>query len=312
MYERRRARTFFAVLTLASLLLITIDARGGGTGPLSRVRAGATAVFGPVQDGLAAAIEPVRGVGRSALELFRLRDENVRLRAELDRIIERRRSIEDLERQNRSLESLLDMREGLLARSDDYAFRAASVIGLAPSNFEWTITIDVGSRDGVERDMSVINGDGLVGRVVQVGPTASRVLLAVDRSFSAAVRMPRSGEHGFVEGGGTDPLRLTLIDPEADVRPDDEVVTASYRNATFPPGIPLGRIASVGELSGTLNRDIEVRPYVDYTTLQHVLVVLRTPPDVALPVASPAAADGREIPDSGPGSTPTPTPEPTG
>ncbi|MGH3442986.1 MAG: rod shape-determining protein MreC [Nitriliruptorales bacterium] len=311
MYERRRARVLLAVLTLVSLLLITVDARSGADGPLSRVRGAVVTAFGPVQEGIATVIEPVSGAVRNVVELFRLREENARLRADLERATQRRQSIEDLERERASLEGLLDMRDGLLGTSGDYDFRAASVIGLAPSNFVWTITIDVGARHGVEKDMAVIDGDGLVGRVIQVAPTASRILLATDRSFSAAVRIPRTGEHGFVEGGGADPLRLTLIDPEADVREDDEVVTASYSDATFPPGIPVGRISSVGELSGTLNRDISVRPYVDYTSLRHVLVVLRTPPDVDLPVPRPNQVTGREQPTAPASPTSEPTPEPS-
>ncbi len=283
MYERRRARILLAVLTLIALAFVTIDARAGEQNPIDRVRDGIHTVFGPLQDGLATTLRPVTAVVDGVNDLLRLRTDNERLRAELERERERRRSVADVERENEELRALLEMRENLTATSDEYETIGARVIALAPSNFEWTIVLDVGERDGVRVGMTVISGDGLVGRVVQVGDTASRVMLAIDRSFSAAVRIARSGEHGYLEGGGTDPFTLNLLDPEADVRVGDEVVTSTYEHATFPDGLPIGAVTSVDESGGVLSRRVQVGPYVDFTRLHHVLVILRAPPPEPLP-----------------------------
>jgi rod shape-determining protein MreC len=282
-YERRRARILLAVLTLAALAFVTIDARAGEDNPVDRVRDGAHTVFGPLQDGLATALRPVTAAVDGVNDLLRLRTDNERLRAELERERERRRTIGDVERENEELRALLEMREGLVATSDEYETIGARVIALAPSNFEWTIVLDVGERDGVRRGMTVVSGDGLVGRVVQTSETASRVMLAIDRSFSAAVRIARTGEHGYLEGGGTEPFTLNLLDPEADVHVGDEIVTSTYEYATFPDGLPVGVVTEAGEAGGMLSRRVEVAPFVDFTRLDHVLVILRAPPAAPLP-----------------------------
>ena len=283
MYERRRARILLAVLTLVALAFVTIDARAGEANPIDRVRDGVHTVFGPLQDGLATTLRPITAVVDGVNDLLRLRTENQRLRAELERERERRRSVVDVERENVELRALLEMREHLTATSDEYEAIGARVIALAPSNFEWTVVLDVGERDGVREGMTVISGDGVVGRVVQVGDTASRVMLAIDRSFSAAVRIARTGEHGYLEGGGTEPFTLNLLNPEADVRVGDEVVTSTYEHATFPDGLPVGAITEVGDAGGMLSRRVQVGPYVDFTRLDHVMVILRSPPPEPLP-----------------------------
>lgn len=302
MFERRRARIVLATLMLASLVLITIDERAGAEGTLGRVRDGVATVFEPVQDGLAIVLRPIGGFFTGVTDLFHLRGDNQRMKAELEQLRDRRRSLEDLARENESLRELLGMRDKLSASNEHYRFLSAQVIALAPSNFEWTITLDAGTNDGIQVGMPVINGDGLVGRVIQVGPTASRVLLAIDRNFSAAVRVSRTRQHAYAQGGGTEPMRLTLINPESDVREGDEVVTSTYSNALFPDGIPVGAVDSVGAPTNLLNRDVRVRPYVDFTRLDLVLIILQAPPPQPLLLPAP----GDTAPPGAPRATPTP------
>lgn len=317
MYERRRARILLAVLTLVSLALITFDARAGENGPLARVRDGVAAVFGPVQEGVATVLDPLGDAFSGIGELFRLRQENARLRAQLEDLRDRTQSFGDVLRENDELRDLLEMRDSLIARAPEFDFLTAQVTGFAPSNSEWTVTIDVGTRDGVAKDMTIINGDGLVGRVIQAGPTSSRVLLAVDHTFSAAARVARTGEIGYVRGNGKDPMQITLLNPEADVRPDDEVVTSSYQSALFPESIPIGATGEELAGDGDLTREVEVRPYVDFTSLDVVLVILRAPPPDVEPLPTPGA-DAPEVTPSpgglpaGPEGDATPGAEPAG
>lgn len=303
MFERRRARILLATLMLVSLVLLTIDERAGAEGPLGRVRTGVATVFEPVQDGVTTIVRPIGAVLDGVVDFFRLRAENARLKAELEQTRGRRQSLEDVTRENESLRALLGMREELSARSGEFRFLPAEVIALAPSNFEWTITLNVGESHGVREGMTAITGRGLVGRIIQVGPISSRVLLAIDRNFSVAVRVARNGEHGYLEGGGTHPMRLNLINPEADVNEEDEIVTSTYSNAMFPDGIPVGGVVSVGEKTGLLNREILVRPYVDFAKLDIVLVILRAPPPAPLPPVR-AAPDAVPMPGATPGGPP--------
>lgn len=272
MYNRRRARILLAVLVLLALVLITVDFRSDGSegeGPLGRLRGVASAVFGPVQDGLATIVRPVGDSLSGIGEVFDARSENAQLRAQLQRLEERRLSYDDVLRENEELRRLLEIQE-----RSELPTLAAQVIANGPSNFEWTITLDVGRAHGIARDMPVINGDGLVGRVIQTTSDTSRVLLAVDPSFQAAAAHAQTGEIGAVQGNGGEPMIYRPLDPEAHVEVGDEIVTALYSNGVFPAGIPIGTVDAADESAGLLSRSIQVRPWVDFTRLQTVLVVL--------------------------------------
>ncbi|MEX0953226.1 MAG: rod shape-determining protein MreC [Nitriliruptoraceae bacterium] len=286
MYQRRRSRIVLAALVLVALVLVTIDVRSGEGGLLNGARGLATQVFQPVQDGATMLLRPVGNAFTGAGDLFTLRSDNERLRDEVERLRERRRTLTDLERENDELRDLLAMRA-----QGSHETVPARVVSLSPSSFEWTVTIDVGRREGVARDMPVINGDGLVGRVVQVTNTSSRVLLAIDPSFFAAARSSRTGQIGTIEGRGSDPMVLRPLNPAADVAVGDEVVTSSYQGGVFPGGIPVGLVGDVGEPSARLVRELTVRPFVDFTRLHHVLVILSSPVQPVPPLEGTPGVD---------------------
>jgi rod shape-determining protein MreC len=267
--QQRRARTLFFVLLFIALVLITVDFRGGDDGPADRLRNGVTVIMRPIQDGVATLVSPFRDLGGGVRDVFATRTENQRLRDEVAELGARRSSSVDLERENRQLRELLDMRDRTALDTV-----AARTVALAPSSFEWTITIDVGSEDGIARDMPVVDGDGLVGRVIQVTPRASRVLLAIDPNFSAASRTARVGEIGSIDGRGGDPMVMRPLDPDADIEVGDELVTSSYEGGVFPAGIPIGTVSEVVETGSRLTREALVSPFVDFTRLDQVLVVL--------------------------------------
>lgn len=279
MFQRRQARILIGVLLAVSLVLITLDVRGGEGNLLERLRGTATTVFTPIQDGVSTLVRPLNDLTSNTRELFRIRSENAELRAQVEQLEERRRARSDLERENEELRDLLQIRDHA-----DLEVVTARAVSLAPSTFEWTITIDVGTNDGVERDMPVINGDGLVGRVIQVTPGAARVLLAIDPSFSASARIGHNGEIGTVSGRGGDPLQFEPLDPGADIEVGDELVTSSYAGGVFPGGLPMGVVADAGDAEARLTRSVEVLPYVDFTRLHHVHVVLNAPVDTVPPL----------------------------
>lgn len=280
MYNRRRARILLAVLVLLALLLVTVDFRSDGAqgeGPLGQLRGVASAVFGPVQSGLSTIVSPLGDSVSAVGGIFDARAENARLREQLEDLQERRLSYDDVLRENEELRRLLDIQE-----RSELETVAAQVIANGPSNFEWTITLDIGSDDGVSRDMPVINGDGLVGRVIQTTADTSRVLLAVDPSFQAAASHAETAEAGLLQGNGGEPMVYRPQNPEAEIAVGDEIVTSQYSNGVFPAGIPIGTVASADESAGLLDRSVRVRPWVEFTRLQTVLVVLYEP-DMTLP-----------------------------
>lgn len=291
MFQRRRAGILLAVIVFVSLVLITFDFRGDEEGPLERLRSGVGTVLQPFQDGVTTLVTPLGETSERIGELFRIRTENQQLRDRVAELEERTASRTDLRRENRELRELLE-----IADRTELDTVAARVVALAPSNFEWTVTIDVGTDDGVTRGMPVISGDGLVGRIIQSSPGASRVLLAIDPNFAAAARTARVGEVGTIAGRGSDPILLRLLDPEADVEPGDEIVTASYDHGVFPAGIPIGEVREVIDGQGRLYREAQVRPYVNFARLHHVMVV-RTDEITPLPPFDPGDDIDLQVPE---------------
>lgn len=271
-----------ALLLLTSFTLITVDFRGGPSSSLSPMRDGAGAVFGPVERAASAVVRPVSdfvdsvgSLGDNEARIAELQRENDELRGQL-RTSERARS------RAAELDSLLRV-----AGAGQYAVVPAQVVAIAPAQgFTATVTIDAGSRDGVRADMTVLNGEGLVGRVKHVSPTSATVLLLVDPISSVGVRMESTMEIGFAGGQGAGAaLTLDLLDPQTPVRVGDRLV--SQGEAVFVPGVPVGEIASVASTPGSLTRRGLVRPYVDFTALDLVGVVVeeprRDPRDAVLP-----------------------------
>ncbi len=145
-------------------------------------------------------------------------------------------------------------------------------------SFSRTVTIDAGSDDGVVPDLTVLNADGLVGRVVSSTPTTATVLLITDAKSVIGGRLGDSMELGFLMGDGSAGrdglLELSLVDHTVSPSTDDVVVTWGSRNgAPYLPGVPVGSVVSVHSSPAELTETAQVRPYVDFSSLDLVAVV---------------------------------------
>jgi len=274
--DTRRTRVLLALLLVTSVSLVLIDSRAADS-PLDRVRGVAAAVFGPVEQVAAAiagpvsdAVDGVSSIGDDADEVDRLRRRNEELT--------RRLRTSELDR-NRvaQLDALLRV-----AGAGRYRVVPAQVIAIgAVQSFSWTVTIDAGTRDGVHADMTVLDGDGLVGRVKTAGPSTATVLLAVDPESSVGVRLESSMEVGFTTGQGIDDdgaLDLRLLDGQSSVAPGDRLVTfGSQGDTPYVPGVPVGVVRSVQGSPGSQTRTAVVEPYADFTALDLVGVVVEPP-----------------------------------
>jgi rod shape-determining protein MreC len=140
-----------------------------------------------------------------------------------------------------------------------------------------TVTIDRGSADGVLADMAVIAPGGVVGRVIgPVAQHAARVQLLIDRNAAAGAVTERVRAGGMVVGvEANPPLRMELVSNLADVKVGDAIV-ASGIDGIYPKGYLIGRAESVERGSG-LYRTITVRPGVDFSSIEEVLVVMMPP-----------------------------------
>ena len=269
--SQRRVWGLFVALVLTAFVLIALDLRGD-EGPVDAGRDVAASGLAPFERGLSRVLSPFRRFGDGVIDLVATRSENQRLRAEVEELRERRRAFADLERELAETRALLGYRDtaGLEAVP-------ARVIAVSPSNFEWTLTIDAGERDGVVRGMAVVSAQGLVGRVLSTTTSASRVLLVVDPNFSVASRSVSTSVLGLVDGRGSEAMRFSPLDPRQTIEEDDEIVTATFPSSAIPAGIPIGRVIAQDERSSRLSSVHALLPFVDVTRLDHVLVVIADP-----------------------------------
>ncbi|MEU4683379.1 rod shape-determining protein MreC [Streptomyces xinghaiensis] len=274
MRDTRESRLLLVLLIAIAFALITVDIRGGEESPLGGARQAAASAFGPVENGVASAVDPignaigaVRDSGERHSRIAALERENAALKLRLGSDARTRSRAAELDKILRT------------AGAGQYSVKGAQVIAIgAAQGFSWTVTIDVGSDDGIARDMTVLNGDGLVGRVTTVGPSTATVLLANDPDFTVGTRLEGSGELGFATGQGGRDLRVQLLNGKTVVKKGDRMVTfGSQGGKPFVAGVPVGEVTRVDPSRGELTRTVQVRPFVGFTRLDLVGVVVQPP-----------------------------------
>jgi rod shape-determining protein MreC len=262
------------LLIAIAFALITVDIRGGEDSPVDGARQAAATVFGPIENGVASAVDPVGNAIQAVKDsggrhdrVAQLERDNAALKAKLGSDDRNRSRLKQLDKILKT------------AGAGQYGIKGAEVIAIgAAQGFSWTVTIDVGANDGIKRDMTVLNGDGLVGRVTTVGPNTATVLLANDPDFTVGTRMESTDELGFASGQGDRPLRVELLNGKAKIKKGDRLVTfGSQADRPFVPGVPVGVVSRVDPSGGDLTRTIYVTPYVSFTKLDVVGVVVQAP-----------------------------------
>ncbi|MEZ5667132.1 MAG: rod shape-determining protein MreC [Alphaproteobacteria bacterium] len=258
---QRFALATTVLLAFGLMLLAKADSRF-----MERVRVAVADMMSPIVD---AASEPAQSVSDfmdSLTELAVLREENARLREENARLLEWERAARAMQAQNHALRALTNFVDVPAA-----AQIAARVIGDSSGVYVRSLLVAVGSVDGVAKGQAVMTGEGLVGRITEVGQRAARVLLITDLNSRIPVRVERTRGRAILLGDNTD-LPLLQYLPSADsVAPGDRVVTSGDAGV-FPPGLAVGEVVAVTD--GT----VRVQPFVDWDRLELVRVV-----DFALP-----------------------------
>jgi rod shape-determining protein MreC len=284
---RRRTGVLLFIVTVAQLVLISAQVQSkSGIPVFQEVTFG---VFARIQRGTWGAFRSVRDVWTNYVWLRGARAENETLKRQVAELQVQLQEREALAARSTKLQELLS-----LQTSTTFPTIAAEVIAGNPNPGMLTVTIGRGSADGVQADMAVVAPAGVVGRIV--GPPAahaSRVQLLIDRNAAAGALIERSRAGGMVVGTDRNPpLGMDLVSNLSDVKPGDKVI-ASGVEGIYPKGFAIGYVESSERGTG-LYRAITVRPAVDFSSLEEVLVVLvparsATPEDAA---PAPAATTG--------------------
>lgn len=267
---RRRIAVFLALFLFVVVLLTTQfrtpDQRA--IGPLGTV---ILTFLLPIQAGMVRIADSAAWLWAQFAEIGRLRVENARLRARVDALARETAALREQAASVPRLERLLALRGAVTYRTV-----AARVITRDPSRWFTTLTVDRGGRDGVVRNSPVVTPDGVVGRVIEVTATASRILLIADSRSALGVLMQGSRDAGVVEGRGRGTLHLRYLSRAVAVRRGDIVVTSGL-GGIFPRGLTVGRIVSVTREEGALLQEAEVEPAAALDRLEEVLILLPRP-----------------------------------
>jgi len=267
-----RSRLLLVILIVTALFFITLDLRGVSLTKGSR--SVSQTLLAPVQKTVSSVFSPigrffsdVANFGNTKSEINRLKSENSTLKRTLV-------TNSDIATQLKQLKGVLD-----LAGRGQYKVVAARVIGRGTSSsFSQTITIDVGSADGVSNNMTVASEHGLVGLVKSVTRSSSIVLLMNDPTFKVGIKITRSQSVGVLSGQGNEIYTLVLLDPAGTIRVGDSLVTnGSEFNRPFVPGVPIGQVISVVNSSSALTQTATVKAYTNLNDLGVVSVVVGAP-----------------------------------
>jgi rod shape-determining protein MreC len=268
----RSSRSTLVALVLACATLITLDHVGGALDPARRV---VGELVGPAEDTANDVVAPFEAVPRWFRTRSSLEDRVADLEAENSQL-KQQVSTTALDR-NRLAEY-----DGLTATAGTvrHALVPAHVIGHGPAqSFSQTITIDAGTAAGVHADLTVLNNDGLVGRVIAATRSTATVLLLLDRDSVVGGRLGSSMEVGFLQGrgqlSGAATLDLKLLDGAFIANEGDTAVTfGSEDGAPYIAGVPIGKVTAVYSSPRETSRRVEIKPYVDFTSLDLVGVAV--------------------------------------
>jgi rod shape-determining protein MreC len=271
-------RIVMGVLVLLSIVLITIYFRESDGGPLHRTQGVGAAVLRPFEVGAERISRPFRDVYGYFHGLATAKSENERLRDELERYRQLYAQNAGAYRDYLQLTKMLRYEEG---RRFPSGFRPVNtrVLAQPPGQFEQQVVIQAGSNQGIRRYDPVVTPAGLVGDVTKVFSNVARVTLLTDEQ-SAVGAMNLYGASGLVKHGASpgNALILDQVTKDQVVHRGDVILTqgslAGKLPSVYPRGVPIGIVTHVGQSDVGLYKDIQVKPFADFSSLESVIVLI--------------------------------------
>lgn len=295
-----RSRLLLVLLLVSSLFLITLDLRGVNLA--SGIRSGVSTVISPVENLFTKVFSPVGNFASDVRNFGQSKKQITELNKQIDLLKAKQVLDEDMVSQLNQLRNVLD-----LAGSGGYQVVAARVINRGSTEtFKETLTIDVGSRSGITKNMTVISESGLVGVVKSVTSNSSIVLLMSDPTFKVGVRIAGTQSIGVVSGQGGSTYLLQLLDATGEIKEGDALVArGSAGDRPFVPGVPVGIVTNVSSNASSITQNADVESSANLEKITVVAVVTAAtkgdPRDSLIPRPRPKPV-APVIP------TPTPTP----
>ena len=263
---RYRNVTILAAAIFLQVVGLAVQVKRQAENQSSRlIRVWAVTAVTPLEKGIVRLQTGATGIWRTYIYLRGVRKENRELEQQIQQMqLEQVRLKQDAEQAHR-LQSLLGFKEQFIAKTI-----AAQVIGSSGSEQSRIVYIDKGSNQGIKRDMAVISGDGVVGKVVLVFGDTSQVLLISDQSSGVGAILEQSRLQGILKGKASGELVLDKIMSDEDVKPGEKVLT-SGGDQIFPKGLPIGSVTRVS--TGAQFLQVTLQPAAPLNHLEEVLVI---------------------------------------
>jgi rod shape-determining protein MreC len=270
----RRPRTTLLILLLASITIITLDARGGFHRITSGLKSVASDAFSPIRSGVDDVTAPVGSFLAGAVHYGAVRQQNQKLQAEIDQLRSERTTRVDTEQRLKQLSALLH-----LPFVGNYETVPAEVTNYGTSDFAATVDISVGRDDGVQLNMPVVGMGGLVGQVVEANHTSATVRLITDGQSQIGVRYGTGANSlAVISGHGPGkPLSAGLVPTNTPLPPGTTFITSGLPNADFPGDIPVATVTTTSNGTTASQESVNLQPLADLSHLRYVSVVIYGP-----------------------------------
>lgn len=252
-------RFAFFLLLAAAVGLIAISRLNAPWAEAART--GVMDAVAPVVDVLAMPVKAVSGWFNSFEDMDRIKRENARLKAEVVRLRLREMEADRLDADNVRLRELVNAPPRVTGRHV-----SARVIADPGGLYRRAFIVQVGRKQGVRRGLAVINEEGLIGRVIEVGDRASRILLLTDFNSRIPVMIEASGERAVLAGTNEEFAKLVFVRHRTEVKPGARIVTSGH-GGVFPPGLPVGEVVDIDK------RRVKVRLFVNWSRVGYVRII---------------------------------------
>jgi rod shape-determining protein MreC len=264
-------------LVLLSLILITISFREPSSGALHGIESAGATVLRPFEVAAERVARPFRDVYGYFAGLVHVKRENEELKRQLNELRQQALQGEAAQEQNARLRDLLRFVDSPLFPAD---YRAVNTRVIAwRGEFDEQVVIAAGRDSGIQQETPIVTNDGLVGSVTQVSGSAALVTLLTDESSAVQARDQDTGAFGLVRHGtGEGSLVLDRVTKDKSVQRGDVIVTAGRRSrqypSLFPAGIAIGIVTHVGQTDTALYKQIQIEPFVDFSSLDAVTALI--------------------------------------
>jgi rod shape-determining protein MreC len=286
----RRRRLVVGLLVLVSLVMITVYFRESPNGSLHSFQSAGSTVLSPFEIAANRIARPFQDAYNWTADVFHAKNENKQLREDVKKWRQQAIQVSATAQEAAQYKKILKVKQ--LPAYADYANTAvtAEVLSNPASQFDQTVVIAAGRKDGIRVYDAVVTQDGLVGDVTKVLRDTALVTLLTDKESNVTAKDHKTGAIGVVRHsqGAEDLLFLERVGKDKTVDKGDLVMTAGKQSghrlsSFYPRNIPIGQVTKVGQTDVDAYQDIQVMPYADFSSLQYVLVLASKKPRPQMP-----------------------------